>query len=201
MSTAVCDVATTIRDVAEAVEKIKNDAPQNFPVAATVGDAVRQGDIYIQKIDDLTETPKFFKKLNAPAFPYQLAPGNTKGSRHCIEESAGLELYVAETSEFLDADTGLMDRDSMIVFQQRIRAYACSMCGVPEDTFWQSDKARVIVDEITETMNFSGPIMKVAGTATISHPEHGDWILPSGTYRVVFQRTLNSTDQVRRVLD
>lgn len=201
MATAVCDVATTIRDVAEAVEKIKNDAPQNFPIAATVGDAVRQGDIYIQKIDDLTETPQFFKKLNEPAFPYQIAPGNTKGSRHCIEESAGLELYIAETSEFLDADTGLLDRDAMIVFQQRIRAYACAKCCVSVDEFWQTEKARVISDEITETMNFSGPILKVSGTATISHPEHGDWILPSGTYRVVFQRTLNATDQIRRVLD
>lgn len=200
MST-VCDIATTIREVAEAVEKIKNDAPQNFPIAASVGDAVRQGDIYIQKIDDITETPQFFKKLTAPTFPFQLAPGNTKGSRHCIENSAGLELYIAETSEFLDADTGLLDRDSMVLFQQRIRTYACAVCGVAEDTFWQNDKARIIVDEIMETMNFSGPILKVASTATVSHPEHGDWVLPSGTYRIVFQRTLNSTDQVRRVLD
>ena len=86
-----------LREAQAQVEKIKNDAPQNFPAAASIGDAVRQGDIYIQLIEDVTETPFLFKPAS-PSFPMQLADGNTKGSRHCLEHGRGVTVY--EPMEF-----------------------------------------------------------------------------------------------------
>lgn len=201
MSVATLPMTQALREVTEAVEKIKNDAPQNFPIAASIGDAVRQGDIYIQKIDDVTETPMFFKKVVEPAFPFQLAPGNTKGSRHCLEESAGLELYICEASEFFNAETGLTDFDASRTFQQRVATYISAKFGIKEDDMWRNDMVRVAYAELLNALNFSGPVFKVANPTTISHPEHGDWVLPAGTYRCVFQRTINAQNTIRRVLD
>lgn len=60
-TTATMSVTGAVRRVEEAVEKIINDADQHFPAAATVGDAVRQGDVYIQLIEDVTDTPFGYK--------------------------------------------------------------------------------------------------------------------------------------------
>ena len=198
MTVAVVDA---IREVTDAVEKIKNDAPQNFPLAASVGDAVRQGDIYLQKIEDLTEPPTFFKRLQNPSFPYQLAPGNTKGSRHCVEESAGLEIYIPESAEFFNEATGEMDFEANRVFQQRTSTYITNKLGMQPEDIWRNDAARAAHNELLSALTFAGPILKVANTATVSHPEHGNWILPAGTYRCVFQRTVSSENRIRRVMD
>ena len=47
----------------------------------------------------------------------------------------------------------------------------------------------------------AGPIMRLSKPNTVTHPEHGDWQLPCGTYRVVFQRTIDETARIQRVLD
>lgn len=67
--TATMTIDQALVRVDEAVEKVKNDAEQRFPDAASVGDAVRQGDIYIQKIDDLTDCPKMYRELRTPQYP------------------------------------------------------------------------------------------------------------------------------------
>jgi hypothetical protein len=85
MENAVMDPVTKVTTTAEA---IKNDETQWFSEAASVGDAVRQGDIYITK---LKAVPKEAKLMKVPAA--QLAPGNTRGSRHILKSLEGVKMY------------------------------------------------------------------------------------------------------------
>lgn len=198
---AVIDIDAAVREVGDVAEKIKNDATQEFPVAANFGDAVRQGDLYIQLIPPLTEPPVFFKKKLTLDWPVQLAPGNTKGSRHCVEESAGAEIYISDFADILeDVDNGL-DFELSRTLTDRVRAHSCKMAGVSVDDFWKTDLAVTANSEITASLELSGPILVLKQNTTISHPEHGDWVLPPGTYRCIFQRTIDAGNKIRRVLD
>lgn len=85
MTTKILDDVRTVQDIAE---KIKSDELQHFPAAASVGDGIRQGDIYITL---LKSVPKGATVEKNPAL--QLAPGTTQGSRHCLESLAGVTVY------------------------------------------------------------------------------------------------------------
>jgi hypothetical protein len=174
------NIATALQAVNEAVERIKNDATQYFPEAASVGDAVRQGDIYIQKIEDFTEAPQFYKKVESPN--PQLAPGDTKGSRHVLDSLDGVEVFE------IDGEQASWSGVSALFGH-----------GERERFGWSQFASRVT--PILESFGYRGPILRVAKTATVTHPEHGDWVLPSGTYQITFQRTVDQARRVARVLD
>lgn len=206
MSTAVLSSVTEIvKLVDEQVERIKNDGDQTFPTAASIGDAVRQGDIYIQLIDDFEGVPALYKKLENVPYPLQLAPGNTKGSRHMLEESAGAEVFVVD----LEVDQATSTGEDVLFTEESQRAFADKVASVAqaitdeneaEMNRWTS-RTRSASAIIADAIDFSGPIMKLKNAATVSHPEHGNWVLPAGTYRITFQRTVDSTARIRRVLD
>ncbi len=48
---------------------------------------------------------------------------------------------------------------------------------------------------------FDGPVLHLKQEREITHPEHGNWILPPGVYGVSYQRTQDTLDQQRRVAD
>lgn len=174
------NIATALQAVNEAVERIKNDAPQHFPEAASVGDAVRQGDIYIQKIEDFTKAPQFYKKAESPN--PQLAPGDTKGSRHVLESLDGVEVFeIDETQASWQGVSTLVGNDNA--------------------ARWGWSRFTESITPILESLGYRGPILRVAKTATVTHPEHGDWVLPSGAYQITFQRTVDQARRVARVLD
>lgn len=206
-TTATVSVTKAVRRVEEAVEKIINDADQHFPAAATVGDAVRQGDVYIQLIEDVTDTPFGYKLQNNPEFPIQLAPGNTKGSRHMLEASDGVVVYKSEMADMIEAQEN-MEEDGVPAFElrqaldEKIMKYAQTITGQsPEEArIWDSDTRRKSSD-IVAAMMLSGPIFVLKNPGCVSHPEHGNWLLPPGSYRITFQRTLDSAQNVRRVFD
>jgi hypothetical protein len=95
-----------IRLITSRAEEIRTDGPQRFPEAASVGDCVRQGDIYITKLEVV-------EGKRAKVQP-QLAPGTTKGSRHIlshtclhgIDDSAAVESRVDYFVRDVDALTG-----------------------------------------------------------------------------------------------
>lgn len=202
MSTLTVEAA--VARVDEAVERVKNDAEQRFPDAASVGDAVRQGDIYIQKIDTVSARPTFYKQVPKVEYPMQLAPGNTKGSRHMLEESADATVYVLNTTPIAPGmeDDWETVRDSVAQLSADIAEYARKITGESEDEArkWGSN-SRTLADDIAETLNFCGPIFNLTKEGKISHPEHGDWVLPPGSYRITFQRTVASDLGIRRVFD
>lgn len=211
MTSAVMTIDRALKQVDEAVEKVLNDKEQRFPEAASVGDAVRQGDIYIQKIDPVTATPKLYKKLERVNYPLQLAPGDTKGSRHMLEadETATvyallLDIQAAETGDKAeDADERfkqqIISRDKFrIELQEHARSFTNE--GDGESRQWES-KTNLVSQEISAVASFCGPIFNLTKEAKITHPEHGDWVLPPGSYRITFQRTIDSDMRIQRVLD
>lgn len=204
MATATIDILTAISNVESAVEKVINDADQNFPEAATVGDAVRQGDLYIQLIAPLTSPPPFYTKLKNPEFPIQLAPGNTKGSRHLLEGSADAEIWICDAAKLSDPDFENSDDiwELRNKFAKQIEEYVRGITGETEqEANVFNSKSRAVGANVSSALAMCGPIMVLKNSTTISHPEHGNWILPGGTYRIVFQRTIDSNMQIRRVFD
>lgn len=204
MTTATIENHVAVRQLREAqaqVEKIKNDAAQMFPEAASIGDAVRQGDIYIQLIEPLSGPPMFYTNAT-PSFPMQLADGNTKGSRHCLEHGRGVTVYTP------------VDSDSAELNAQIAAQYGIST-KTPEWRVALSEAERLMrknlmpgqsnptlyAHEAEAMLEFAGPIFTLTETNTVTHPEHGDWILPPGTYRVTYQRTVTKENIVTRVLD
>lgn len=109
----------------------------------SLGDVVRQGDLYLVCIEDL---PKGKTVTNR-----QLAPGTSQGSRHIISDVSQVEMV--EVTQF-----------------------------------------REIPQELV------GPAFKCKTAAEITHPEHGNKILPTDTsWQVIYQ--LAHADEVRRVKD
>lgn len=185
-------------------ESIKNDGPQRFPEAASVGDAVRQGDIYIQLIDDVAEAPMFYRADTAAVFPMQLAPGNTKGSRHCLEHGNGVTVYqpVSATSNDMYLD---------LAKQHDLTAETVDgLVSKIRDRQWALERdrrnggavpAHVTDGEAIEMLSLAGPIFVLQQENAVTHPEHGNWILPPGSYRVTYQRTVTRENTIARVID
>lgn len=208
MSTAVIDAPVShptvarLRAAAAVVERIKNDAPQQFPEAASVGDAARQGDIYIQKIEDVDSAPLLYTRTLQPVFPLQLAEGNTKGSRHCLANASGATVYspVAVNSREMFAQLAEMRGISTTTPDWRRKL---------QDAEWEEQRAtsnnpesrRMTARDAAALLAFAGPIFRLTETNTVTHPEHGDWILPAGTYRITYQRTVARDNTVIRVWD
>jgi hypothetical protein len=225
-----------VQKVGEAVERVLNANEQEFPIAASVGDAVRQGDIYIQKIDDIdpSSTPLFYRRLDNSSikWPLQLADGNTKGSRHMLEASPGVVVYINEHAEWLNtlsateraaaianSDTSqelvqalnVFESDkSNQLFEQRDKLLNKSLVGLTKEQKREhnneiarlaSTRDSIDCENIVNMLNFCGPIFVLKAKGKIPHPEHGDWLLPPGTYRIVYQRTINDVGQTSRVID
>jgi hypothetical protein len=70
------DIKKQIAAVKKSAEKMNASAPAKVGTAS-IGDVVRQGDLYLVCIEELP--------ADGRRAPRQLAPGNTQGSRHCAE--------------------------------------------------------------------------------------------------------------------
>jgi hypothetical protein len=77
-----------MKSIGEHAEKIRNDATEKVETMS-IGDVVRQGDIYITRIASLPKSAK-------PIRNRQLAPGTTQGSRHILN---GGKLFSADANE------------------------------------------------------------------------------------------------------
>lgn len=131
---------TAIQDQAE---RIKSDAKQRFPEAASVGDSWRQGDVYITLLADVPTDA-----IKEPKVILQLAPGTTQGSRHILDSRTGVTMYRLPSPGMLD-----------------------------------------------------GPVIACRKERTITHPEHGDVVLPPGVYGISYQCDLDAEERQRRVKD
>lgn len=177
-------ITKTLSDIAEAVERVQNDGLQQFSEAAAPGDAVRQGDVVIQYLGDAAQIPAhIYARVDEPVL--QLAPGNTKGSRHCLASAEGVEMWLPVQTDEAVAK----------------HVYAKHGTKLPRGaSIWQLDY-REERSALEEAMLMAGPIFKLSQPNVVAHPEHGDWALPCGTYRVIFQRTLDEMARIQRVLD
>ncbi len=86
--TPIMTATQSFDKVANQAHEIKCDETQYFPEAANFGDTFRQGDIYIEKIESVSNQFKLNRNHAA-----QLAPGTTKGSRHILDSLDGVAIY------------------------------------------------------------------------------------------------------------
>ena len=82
-----------IRDGKE--ENVKPGSPERFTAAASKGDCIRQGDLYLV-IGDAIPGDGFKLIENHDDLNKQLVPGNTQGSKHCLDSLVGVKLYRPE---------------------------------------------------------------------------------------------------------
>lgn len=139
MSTAT----TVIQDILLHGQQNANDATQR-PIFTAKNNRADQGDVYIYRFDSLDDFPE----LEATPPVLQLAPGTTRGSRHCLDAAS-----------------------------------------VQQAQFYRIKDANAL----------QGPVWVNPVETLLTHPEHGDQILPPGTYLVTYQRKY--AEELRRVQD
>ena len=130
-----------LQDLRDSVESL--DAAKTETIGSpSIGDVVRQGDLYLVNIESLPAGKKLEDR--------QLAEGNTQGSRHVVQ-----------------GDVSLVSPEA----------------------------AHPGIDRV-----LCGPAFHCNEAAEVTHPEHGNKILPKDTtWRVTFQRA--HAEEMRRVQD
>jgi hypothetical protein len=121
-----------------------------------------------------------------------------------LEADATAAVYVLNVEELAPGQEEDWDaiRDSTQALEKEIREMSLKISGdTPEMANKWRSKSQTVATEIQDVLSFCGPIFNLTKEAKISHPEHGDWVLPSGSYRITFQRTVTSDLRVRRVFD
>jgi hypothetical protein len=87
---------TVIQEVVDVAKKIAKRETQRFPEAASPGDCIRQGDVYVMLLDELPSD-----SVEQSKWDTQLAPGTTHGSRHILDSKRGVSCYaLPEATEF-----------------------------------------------------------------------------------------------------
>lgn len=138
-----------------AAEKIRNDEPATIGTVS-LGDVIRQGDLYLVSIGGL---PRTLRRLKSP----QLAPGSSRGSRHILV--GDFEIFEPEPEHVM----------ALI--------------------------ARAIAPRTFESyVPLVGPVFRTHGQVEVTHPEHGNRLLPGGEcFAVIYQRAFGR--EVRPQLD
>lgn len=92
MQTAIERITTRAANIAAGRDpRVQPGRPERLSEAASVGDTVAQGDLYLMVVDRVPEhyeTVKRPKKTDA-----QLVPGVTQGARHCLSDVRAVSLY------------------------------------------------------------------------------------------------------------
>lgn len=65
----------------------------DFPVAASYGEAIRQGDLYIVLRDPSTRPADYVLVESIREIDLQMVPGNTEGSKHCLDSAVGVKMW------------------------------------------------------------------------------------------------------------
>lgn len=77
--------------IAAGEEKVKPGMPARFTEACTPGDLIWQGDLGIEIVAGV---PADYVEVTQPkGVDRQLVPGNTQGSRHCLQSLDGVRLF------------------------------------------------------------------------------------------------------------
>jgi len=85
-----------LEEIQNSVNQVKTDNTKIFPIAATPGDYVRQGDLYITLLEKIPQDVKLDDSPQA-----QLAPGASKGSRHILDSLDGVKIFKRSSASAL----------------------------------------------------------------------------------------------------
>lgn len=72
-------------------ERIRPGDAIHLTAACVAGDAVRQGDVYVVVVD---APPPGFVPVDMSRAPLQMAHGETKGSRHVLDATSGVAMWL-----------------------------------------------------------------------------------------------------------
>ena len=88
-------------------DTIRPGMPQRFSDAATVGDAIVQGDLVIEIVGipgDTVDAPAGYEEIvsnEERSQCAQLVPGNTSGSKHCLENTGAKKIKMWRHKDFV----------------------------------------------------------------------------------------------------
>lgn len=111
----------TIDEIVGKLEEIKANIPKigpgnpfRFSEAATVNDRVWQGDLAITIAD---KVPDNYEPVNCKEKDRQLVPGNTEGSKHCLDSLDGVTMYRPKNwgMESLDGPYLILNKERTIM--------------------------------------------------------------------------------------
>jgi len=91
MNSVIDDIEQHCRSIADGCEKVYPGMPLRFTEASTSGDCIWQGDLGLVVVDNENIPQGYVKPDNKTV---QLVPGNTVGSKHCLDTLDGVEMYV-----------------------------------------------------------------------------------------------------------
>lgn len=84
-------IESTVQEQASHLESIEHGKPERLSNAMTVNEYFPQGDVYFGPVE---KVPSSYERVGNPSKEdQQLVPGNTIGSRHCLDSLDGVELY------------------------------------------------------------------------------------------------------------
>jgi hypothetical protein len=88
----VKEIVNHAKRIADGQEEVKPGQTLRFTEACTVNDRIWQGDMALTIAEN--SPPEGFKLVEKTKV--QLVPGNTVGSKHCLEHTNGVEQYLPE---------------------------------------------------------------------------------------------------------
>mgnify|MGYP007032458515 FL=1 len=91
MTTTIEQIEQHAANIRDGLAKIQPGESHTISDAASTNDGYPQGDLSIILVDAI---PDRYKRIERPTDKdRQLVPGNTEGSRHCLDSLDGVELY------------------------------------------------------------------------------------------------------------
>jgi len=127
--------------VVKSAELIKSDNLQQFPVAASTGEYVRQGDVYITLIEKIDKD-----MVKEPHPEKQVAPGNTKGSRHILDSLEGVTVYKKSNATVLDGPVLFLEADRVLTHPEHgdFKLNAGCIYGITYQRMFAEELKRVL---------------------------------------------------------
>ena len=95
--------------------RVRPGQTERFTAAAVVGDAIRQGDLYLVVSE---APPEHFIRVDRPKdTDRQLVPGNTTGAKHCLDSLEGVEMWRPKdwSEESLDGPVVRLSRERTVM--------------------------------------------------------------------------------------
>lgn len=119
-----------VNQMRKQVESIRNDQPIKFSMAASDGDHIRQGDVYVTLRDKVPNgfTKRELKDKDLGRNPAQVAIGNTQGSRHIWDSLEGVDIYKKDGADELQGCVYVLRETRTLTHPE----HGDVICTVPE---------------------------------------------------------------------
>lgn len=93
MLTAIDKITRKASRIRNGNDKIEPGQPARMSDAASLGDYVRQGDLYLTVVASTAIPEGYAEAKNPREIDKQLVPGSTQGAKHCLDSLDGVRLF------------------------------------------------------------------------------------------------------------